>query len=149
MLIEYILQIIHNPVVDAGAVAWFSAQVLKTITNAIVTRDFDPARLLGDGGMPSAHSATVTAVAVSTGMEAGFQSAVFGVAFFFAVVVMHDAMGVRRETEKQNRVLKSLVESMSGEYSPEEKLKEFVGHTPTQVLAGFCLGIIISVLYYF
>jgi uncharacterized protein len=149
MLIEYIIEIFHNPVVIAGALAWFSAQILKTITNAIVSREFDPARLLGDGGMPSAHSATVTAVAISAGREAGFQSAVFGVAFFFALVVMHDAMGVRRETEKQTKVLKSLVESMSGEYSPEEKLKEFVGHTPTQVLAGFCLGIIVSLLCYF
>jgi uncharacterized protein len=148
MLKDFILQLLHNRVLVAGAVAWFAAQVLKTIVNAIVTKDFDPARLLGDGGMPSAHSATVTAVALSAGLEAGFTTPLFGLAFFFAVIVMHDAMGVRRETEKQTRVLKSIVEYMSDTYSIEEKLKEFVGHTPTQVFAGFCLGIIVILFFY-
>ena len=94
--------------------------------------------------MPSSHSATVTAVAVMTGLSCGWDSPVFAVAAVLALVVMHDAMGVRQETGKQARVINNMLELINsfgrGELTPEETLKEFVGHTRRQVVIGALLG---------
>lgn len=146
---EVIEQLFSNGILIAGVVAWASAQVLKTITYTIINRTLDIKRLLGDGGMPSAHSATVTSIAVATGFECGFDSPIFAVAMMLAFIVMHDAMGVRLETGKQAKVINDMIKMVYTEdMSPEEKLKEFVGHTPTQVLAGFVLGIIVDVVLF-
>lgn len=142
---------LHNDIVVVGALAWLTAQVLKTITNAYLNRSLDLSRLLGDGGMPSAHSATVTSVALAAGMSSGFASPLFGVAFFFAIIVMHDAMGVRKETEKHAKVLNEIMGLYSRDGKPlsmEERFKEFVGHTPLQVFFGACLGVLVTFLYY-
>ena len=97
--------------------------------------------------MPSGHSATVTAIAVSCGIELGFDSALFALSFFFAIIVMHDAMGVRLETGKQAMMLNNLAEVIyDKKLTPEEKLKEFVGHTPLQVVMGSILGLVIAIL---
>ena len=95
------LEIILNPALIVPAASWIIAQILKAIINAIVTKQFSFSRLVGDGGMPSGHSATVSALAVVCGLMDGFNSATFGLACIFAIVVMHDALGVRRETGKQ------------------------------------------------
>lgn len=97
---DYISQILSNKIILAGIVSWTSAQCLKLLIFWIVNKKLDFERLLGDGGMPSSHSATVTSVALMTGLVSGFDSPVFGVAFILAVVVMHDASGVRLETAK-------------------------------------------------
>ena len=101
--------------------------------------------------MPSGHSATVTAVAVSAGIQCGLSSPVFAVATILAIVVMHDAMGVRLETGKQAKVINDMVEMINKlggtELTNEEKLKEFVGHTPLQVAMGFVLGIIVALVF--
>ncbi len=146
---EVIEQFFSNKIIIAGAISWASAQIKKTIIYAVVNRGVDFKRLLGDGGMPSAHSATVTAIAVATGYETGFDSPIFAVAIMLAFIVMHDAMGVRLETGKQAKVINDLIEMVyTDELTPEEKLKEFVGHTPIQVVAGFFLGLVVdSVLY--
>ena len=139
--------ILNNSILISGAAAWCSAQILKTIIHAFVYRSLDPKRLLGDGGMPSSHSATVTAVAISTGITCGFSSPLFGLAMVFAFVVMHDASGVRLETGKQARILNDILADLySDKFTPEEKLKEFVGHTHLQVLAGASLGLLIAIL---
>lgn len=144
---EIIRQIISNRILISGACGWLSAQVLKTIIFAITNHRIDMSRLVGDGGMPSGHSATVTAIAVSCGIEQGFDSPVFALACFVAIIVMHDAMGVRLETGKQSRVINHLVEIVyAKDLSPEEKLKEFVGHTPLQVFFGFLLGFLIAIV---
>lgn len=143
-----ILDILKNPVIQCGFFGWLTAQILKVVINAVVHKAWDFRRMIGDGGMPSAHSATVTAMALAVGAEAGFQTPLFGAAFFVAVIVMHDAMGVRRETEKQTKVIKQLVQDSSREIPFEVKLKEFVGHTPLQVFGGFCVGLVIVLLYY-
>ena len=136
--------LIQNKILICAAISWATAQVLKTIIHAIVNKTLDPRRLFGDGGMPSAHSATVTSVAVSCGFVCGFDSPIFAVALIFAFIVMHDAMGVRLETGKQAKVLNDLMEIFYTEGTPEQKLKEFVGHTPLQVISGFVLGLIIT-----
>ena len=143
-------QLISNKILISGLVGWATAQVLKTIIYLIVNKKLSWERLFGDGGMPSGHSATVTAVALSVGLECGFNSALFAVATIIAIVVMHDAMGVRLETGKQAKYINEmteLIEKLSGtELSNEEKLKEFVGHTPFQVVMGGILGIIVAIL---
>ena len=137
-------ELVSNPILICAAITWATAQILKTIIHAIVNKSLDPRRLFGDGGMPSAHSATVTSVAVSCGFVCGFDSPIFAVALIFAFIVMHDAMGVRLETGKQAKVLNDLMEIFYTEGTPEQKLKEFVGHTPLQVISGFVLGLIVA-----
>lgn len=140
-------QLIGNRVLINGVAAWVIAQILKTVIYAIINRKLHVRRLVGDGGMPSSHSATVTAIATTCGLSFGLGSFEFGVTVILAFIVMHDAMGVRKETGKQAKVLNEMIEfidSMGKDLSPEEKLKEFVGHTPMQVFAGAVLGFIIA-----
>lgn len=147
---NYFEQLISNKILIAGIIGWASAQVLKVLIFLIVNKRFQLERLIGDGGMPSAHSSTVTAVAISSGIECGFSSPVFAVAMIMAIVVMHDAMGVRLETGKQAKALNELLDVMNKiggtELSNIEKFKEFVGHTPFQVVMGCILGFVIAVL---
>ena len=132
--------------------SWFWAQLIKTIIHAIVTKKVDFTRLVGDGGMPSGHSATVSSLAVSAAMVYGLGSFEFAIALVFAIVVCKDAMGVRLETGKQAVIINDIVEAFnvltSEEKLPDAKLKEFVGHTPLQVIAGILLGIVNAVLLY-
>ena len=137
------MQFIHsvltfNEILTVSLLSWFVAQVLKTIINFVLLGRFQLERMWGDGGMPSAHSATVTAMVIATARSEGIHSAIFAVAAVVAIITMHDAMGVRRETEvteKNNPFLQNM------------HLKEMVGHTPLQVMAGFALGILVGFLY--
>ncbi len=139
-----------NPILIVGAVAWLFSQVSKAIIYLIINKRFQLERLVGDGGMPSSHSATVTAVAVMTGLRCGWDSPIFAVAAILALIVMHDAMGVRQETGKQAKVINSMVELINslgrGELTPEETLKEFVVHTRRQVVVGAVLGSVIALV---
>ena len=146
----FVAAIIGNKIIVTGAAAWVISQVLKTIIHLILNKRLVLERLMGDGGMPSSHSATVTSVAVSAGLVSGWDSPVFAVAFFLAVIVMHDAMGVRQETGKQAKIINNMMvmfENMQdARLDTEQKLKEFVGHTPMQVLAGCGLGLIVGLV---
>ncbi len=146
-------EIISNRILMAGIMGWAVAQVLKTAIHAMINRRLDLTRLTGDGGMPSSHSATVTSVAAMTGLACGFDSAYFAVAAILAIIVMHDAMGVRLETGKQAQVINEMFEFLDRlteeSLSMDVKLKEFVGHTPTQVAAGGVLGIVVASCMWF
>jgi acid phosphatase family membrane protein YuiD len=149
---SWLIDLITNPFLLAGISSWFYAQVLKTIIFLIINKKLDATRLVGDGGMPSGHSATVTSVALLIGMANGFGTVEFAISFILATIVCHDATGVRRETEKQAYIINELVkpfEELAAEQLPEVKLKQFVGHTPVQVLAGIMLGIVNAVIMYF
>ena len=143
--------LLQNRILIAGILGWAAAQALKTIIYTIMNRSFNAERLVGDGGMPSAHSATVTAIAVSAGMIYGFGSFEFAISAILAIIVMHDAMGVRRITGKQSEVINELMDIFVAEHPEEmltdEKLKELVGHTPLQVAAGFLLGFVTALIY--
>ena len=133
----------------SAVVGWVVAQLLKTIIDCALNKSFSPERLYGSGGMPSSHSSTVCALTTASAYRYGLGSAEFAISFVLAAVVMYDAMGVRRETGKQAKLLNEIVESfrtMNGKKLAEEKLKEFVGHTPLQVLMGALLGILIGFL---
>ena len=145
-----ISEILHNRILLTGAAAWVISQVIKTIIHLIINHRIVWERLVGDGGMPSSHSATVCSVAVACGLFCGWGSPEFGVAFFLAVIVMHDARGVRQETGKQAVVINEMIDMMKlFERIPEMELKEFVGHTPLQVYVGILIGIANAFLGYF
>ena len=142
-----------NPILTVALLTWFVAQVLKTLINFILLGKFQLERMWGDGGMPSAHSATVCAMVIATARSEGFGSAIFAVAAVVAIITMHDAMGVRRETGEQAKVLNKMIEQWidvtekNAPFLQNMHLKEMVGHTPLQVLAGFVVGCVVGALY--
>ncbi len=139
-------QLWSNRMLTSALLAWAAAQCLKVIINAFTQKDWDWSRLFGDGGMPSGHSATVTALATASLLQYGAASFQFAMAAVFAVVVMHDAMGVRLEAGKHARSINELFLLLGEPVSPEEKLKELLGHTPLQVVCGAALGIVMALL---
>ena len=148
-MMNFINGVMTNRILIASFWAWLSAQVIKTILYLIVNKDFNPERLVGDGGMPSSHSATVMALVTSTAFYYGANTFEFAVTAILALIVMHDAMGVRRETGKQAKAINNMMElltDMNNNISPEEKLKEFVGHSPLQVFFGAVLGVLVGMV---
>ena len=145
-------ELLSNGFLLVALSSWFWAQLIKTILHAIVTKRVDFTRLVGDGGMPSGHSATVSSLATAAVLVYGLGSFEFAIALVFAIVVCKDAMGVRLETGKQAAIINDIVEAFnvltSEEKLPDAKLKEFVGHTPLQVIAGILLGIVNAALLY-
>ena len=157
---EFINELLANRVLLAGITGWASAQVIKAILYAILNKEFRLERLFGDGGMPSGHSATVSAMVMMALLHYGVGSFEFAITTMLAIIVMHDAMGVRLETGRQAEVineLTALFEEVVDEFNAEEtlekkfqkvfsedKLKEYVGHTPIQVIAGCLLGLLVG-----
>ena len=139
------MDLFKNTVLIDALLAWAVAQVSKTLLYAILNRQLDLRRLFGDGGMPSGHSAAVTAAALSAGFESGFSSQLFGIAAILAVIVMHDAMGVRREAGRHAEAINDLRELLSPKGTAEETLKEFIGHSPVQVFFGALTGALVVV----
>ena len=150
---QEILKLFQNPIVVCATLGWLFSQLLKFIINFIVEKEWKLERLFGDGGMPSGHSATVMAMAVMAGYTCGMGSPLFGIAAIVAIVVMHDASGVRRETGKQAVTIMQLFAAMNEMLAEKdtlvqkEKLKPFVGHSPIQVFFGAVTGILVCVVY--
>ena len=147
---QFISDLLSNKILVAAFFGWLTAQVLKTIIYILVNKEFNPERLLGDGGMPSSHSATVMALVTATCFYYGPSSFEVAIAGVLALITMHDAMGVRQETGKQAKVINSMVELINsfgrGELTPEETLKEFVGHTRRQVVIGAAVGCVVALV---
>jgi len=140
----------YNRILLIALIAWAAAQTAKVIIYWIINKKFVLERFFGDGGMPSSHSAVVAALATATGLQCGWNSPLFAVAAILAIIVMHDATGVRQETGKQAKVINDIVKTLEargrGELTPAETLKEFVGHTGPQVLVGALGGIAVAVI---
>ncbi len=124
---------------------WFAAQFLKIIITLFHEKQFKISLLWSSGGMPSSHSALVTALAASVGCVCGVSSAEFAVAAILAFVVMYDAAGVRRAVGEQAKILNK-INADKRETTFEKVLKELIGHTPLQVFFGGALGITIGIL---
>ena len=138
---------IHNTMLLAPACAWCAAQLLKLLIYMGVNHTFSVERIFGAGGMPSSHSATVCALCTAAGCQYGLNSAAFAITFFFAFIVMYDAMGVRWETGEQAKMLNEMrrqFTNLGKVFTNQKELKEFVGHTPLQVVCGMALGIVIA-----
>ena len=139
--------LLGNQLLVSAVVGWVVAQFLKTLIDFALNKNFNAERLVGSGGMPSSQSSTVCALAASAFLHYGPGSFEFSVSFILAMVVMYDATGVRQETGKQAKVLNALLRENPFEWTGElleQRLKEFVGHTPLQVFAGAVLGILVA-----
>lgn len=153
-----------NPIISVGVISWISAQVLKTLHYAIKFKTFNPERITGAGGMPSSHTSLVVSVAIYTMRFKGFRSAEFALALILAGIVIYDAMSVRynaglhaKELNRLRRVVDELDDEISQlgggddhdieELVNQKDLKEFLGHTPIEVLAGSLVGILISLVF--
>jgi len=147
---DFFNALIHNTVFMSAVTGWFAAQVIKTVIYTCITKSFDPERLVGSGGMPSSHSATVCAMVVATGRYCGVNSPIFAIAAVLSIIVMYDAMGVRYETGEQAKVLNRMFTEWMDQGFEQfqlphgKKLKEMVGHTPIEVLTGAALGIVLG-----
>ena len=142
---DWFFDFISNKFFITAVVSWTVAQVLKVFIYAIINKTWDFSRLFGDGGMPSGHSATVSSLAAISALTYGFGSFEFAISGILAIIVCHDAMGVRLEAGKHAKLLNILVDSFekfSKNELPDVVLKEFVGHTPLQVITGIILGIL-------
>jgi hypothetical protein len=149
-MLQFLKDLVSNEVLMSAALSWALAQVIKTIIHLCLTKKFVAERLIGSGGMPSCHSAAVCALTTSLVINEGVSSYLVAIAGLLSIVVMYDATGVRRETGNQAKVLNEFIELFQkngSELSNDEKLKEFVGHTPFQVLMGALLGIGFACLY--
>lgn len=145
---EGVSGIFHNQILVVALLACFTAQGLKVIIELIKDRSLNFRYLVSTGGMPSAHSALVGALAAGIGQTMGWSSPEFAIACLFAVIVMYDAAGVRQAAGKQAKILNQITDELFQEQHNlnEEKLKELLGHTPFQVVVGLALGIAISML---
>lgn len=146
-------KLFSNDVLLVALSGWIIAQIIKFITNIFLLRKFDIQRLFGDGGMPSGHSALVSSLATMCAFRCGAESPYFAISLVLALIVMHDALGVRREAGKHAVSIKALADAVNKTFTGEdhkirtENLKILVGHTPLQVVLGSLLGIGIAVFY--
>ena len=137
-----------NPVIDCGLFAWFLAQLIKVVLDLVLLGDSQWKRFFSSGGMPSSHSALVTACTASIGKLYGVDGPVFAVAAALSAVVMYDACNVRRSAGDTARLVNKLLEHME-KLTAEDlagNLREVMGHTPLQVLVGALLGLGVGLL---
>lgn len=137
-----------NPIIDCALLAWFLAQLIKVVLDLVLLRKLDMQRFVSSGGMPSSHSALVIACTASIGKLYGVQGPAFALAVILSAVVMYDACNVRRSAGDTARLVNQIlahVERLTAEDFAED-LKEVMGHTPLQVLAGALLGLCIGLL---
>jgi uncharacterized protein len=137
-----------NDAVSAALLAWLVAQFIKFTVAWLKVRKLDFTYFVSTGGMPSAHSASVSALAAAVGLQSGFHTPVFAVALWFALIVMFDAQSVRRAAGEQAKILNQLMdELLHHHHLSQQKLAELLGHTRLEVLAGSVLGILTAFLW--
>jgi acid phosphatase family membrane protein YuiD len=155
-----------NSLINICFISWFIAQAIKTVIDWRINKSFSRERLVGSGGMPSSHSAMVSSLTIAMARSEGFSSPIFALTLAFAAVVIYDAMGVRRAAGEQakalnrmlfeyNNIFEFLQDHLSLRFDSEEDLnpteqntlKEYLGHTPLEVIAGALLGILVAMVY--
>ncbi|CBI27561.3 unnamed protein product, partial [Vitis vinifera] len=142
--------ILSNYPLLAALLSFILAQTIKVFTSWYRDRRWDLKQLVGSGGMPSSHSATVTALAAAIGLQEGFGGSMFAISLVIACVVMYDAFGVRLQAGRQAEVLNQIVYELPAEHPLAESipLRELLGHTPPQVIAGAVLGLTTASIAY-
>ena len=135
----------NNYVLWVALTAWLTAQLLKVLFYAIKYRTLNLERLVGAGGMPSSHTSTVCGLATAIAKMYGLSSPYFAISLVLAAIVMYDATGVRRAAGEQARVLNRLLLERD-KAGAQKALKEFLGHTPLEVLGGAVLGVLLGFL---
>lgn len=140
-------ELFNNKILWVAVLSWFIAQFLKIIVTLLQEHRLDITKLWASGGMPSSHSSFVMALSGSVGQLYGFDSVYFAISMVFSFIVMYDAANVRLEAGRQAAMINQIIEVLENkELNPEQRLKEILGHTPIQVLAGSILGIIVSIV---
>ncbi len=147
---KYITDLFTNFIIISAASGWFTAQVLKFFTGVFKLKKFTTVEFLfGTGGMPSSHTAAVCAAASASGIWFGLNSFQFAISGVLAMIVMRDAMGMRRQVGEHakalNIILKELAEAKNDPELTTKALGELVGHTPLQVFIGAIVGIIVPI----
>lgn len=144
---EIFTQIIRNKIFITTLFAWVFAQTIKVTIGIIRQKKFDFRWFVGTGGMPSSHATGASCLATAIGLECGFDTVFFALAASFAIVVMFDAQGVRRASGKQAHILNKITEDIYWRGRIDEsRLRELIGHTPVEVIAGFLLGVTVALL---
>ena len=145
---EIFIQLSKNKIFIATVSSWIIAQFIKVVSGVVRQKRFDFRWLISSGGMPSSHAAGASCLATSIGVTQGFDSVYFALAAAFAIVVMFDAQGVRRSSGRQARILNKIMEDIYWQGRIQEnRLREFIGHTPIEVIAGFFLGVVVALLF--
>lgn len=144
------MELFHNYILICGGIAWAIAQTIKVPIEYLQTRKWNWALLFRAGGMPSSHSALVTGIAHAVGLFTGFNTASFAIAATLAIVVVYDATGIRRQAGKHAELINAMINDLaSGHPLKEEQLREVLGHTPIEAIAGVLLGILTAQLGWF
>nr|MBN1228927.1 divergent PAP2 family protein [Anaerolineae bacterium] len=145
---DFLKEALSNDVLWVSVFASLVAQLMKPFTYWMQGEKFSWSHVSDTGGMPSSHSALVSAVATGVGIDRGFDSALFAIAVAIAAVVTYDAAGVRRQAGEQARVLNQMLTMLlSGDPIAKTQLKEVLGHSRTEVFAGIVFGIALMLLW--
>jgi hypothetical protein len=140
-----LVSLLTNQPLIASLVAGFLAQILKVLAHYIYRKTWDWSLLLRAGGMPSSHSAMVAAATHSLGLNLGFGSPIFAASAVFATIVIYDATGIRRQAGKHAEIINRMItELASGHPLKQEQLREVLGHTPLEALAGMVMGVVVA-----
>lgn len=146
---EFFQAILDNKVFIITMMAWIIAQCFKVFLGVVRERRFNFRWFIGTGGMPSSHAAGATALATVCGLSLGFDSVTFALAAVFALVTMFDAQGVRRQTGQQAGILNMILDDIYWKGRVESnRLKELIGHSPTQVVIGAIIGLMTALVLY-
>lgn len=141
----FLLALFANKVLVAAVSAWTIAQTVKLPLDFIAHRRWNWGLLISSGGMPSSHAALVIGASIAIGLQEGFDTPLFALAWVCAAIVIYDAMGVRRQAGDHARVLNLMIdELLTGHPLAEKELKEMLGHTPREVLGGVLLGLVMA-----
>jgi len=134
-----------NDILIAAFVAWVMAQIVKVPLEYLRTREWNWALLLSTGGMPSSHSALVSAMAHGVGLREGFDSALFAIGFVITAIVVYDATGIRRQAGLHAELINAFISDLAAGHpikdAQQKQLKEILGHTPLQALGGIVWGV--------
>src|SRR3972149_818737 len=141
---KFLTDLFTNQVLAAAFITWALAQIIKLPLEYLLHRNWDWGLLLSTGGMPSSHSALVAALSVAVGLQEGFTSPLFAISWVLAMIVIYDAIGIRRHAGDHARVLNLMIDELfTGHPLAEKELKEVLGHTPREVIGGVLLGIVV------
>ena len=144
------MSVFHNYVLIAALIAWALAQTLKLPVEYLQTHKWNWSLLAQVGGMPSSHTALVIGATHAIGLSVGFDSALFALAFILSMVVIYDATGIRRQAGKHAELINAMINDLaSGHPLKEEQLREVLGHTPLEAVAGVILGLVTAQLAWF
>lgn len=141
--------LVSNDVLNASVIAWLSAQLIKVISFFVNNRELNFERLIGSGGMPSSHTSFVSALTISIWKAEGFSSPIFALSVVFSIIVMYDAAGIRRAAGEQAKLLNKIVAEWKYHNNDVHyaQLKELLGHSKKEVIAGLALGILVALSY--